>query len=39
MSEQEMEQLLGYYKPNAVPSLDLLRLQEPGGAFDGPFLM
>lgn len=39
MSEKDMEQLLGYYKPNTVPSLDLLRLQEPDGAFDGPFLI
>ncbi|KAJ8117210.1 hypothetical protein OPT61_g1541 [Boeremia exigua] len=29
ISDSEMEQLLGYYKPNTVPSLDLLRLQEP----------
>ncbi|KAJ4405199.1 Bifunctional dehydrogenase and ferrochelatase [Didymella pomorum] len=39
MSEKDMEQLLGYYKPNTVPSLELLRLQEPDGAFDGPFLI
>lgn len=39
MSEKDMEQLLGYYKPNTVPSLELLRLREPDGAFDGPFLI
>lgn len=39
MTERDMEQLLGFYKPNTAPSLDLLRLQEPDGAFDGPFLI
>jgi precorrin-2 dehydrogenase/sirohydrochlorin ferrochelatase len=39
MTEEDMEALLGFYKPNTVPSLDALRLQEEGGAFDGPFLI
>jgi len=39
MSEEDMEALLGFYKPNTVPSLDLLRLQDEDGAFDGPFLI
>ncbi|KAL6708073.1 Bifunctional dehydrogenase and ferrochelatase [Coniothyrium glycines] len=39
LTEEDMEMLLGYYKPNAVPSLEEIRLQEPDGAYDGPFLI
>ena len=39
MTEQDMEMLLGFYKPGTVPSLEQVRLQEPDGAFDGPFLI
>ncbi|KAF2762215.1 siroheme synthase middle domains-like protein [Pseudovirgaria hyperparasitica] len=39
MEEKDMEALLGYYHPNAVPSLDNLRLGEEPGIyqFDGSF--
>jgi precorrin-2 dehydrogenase/sirohydrochlorin ferrochelatase len=39
MEERDMEDLLKYYEPNIVPSLEDLRLeQEPGVAeFDGSF--
>jgi precorrin-2 dehydrogenase/sirohydrochlorin ferrochelatase len=39
MTEEDMETLLGFYKPNTVPSLEEVRLQEPDGAYDGPFLI
>jgi precorrin-2 dehydrogenase/sirohydrochlorin ferrochelatase len=39
MTEEDMDMLLGFYTPGTVPSLEQLRLQEPGGAFDGPFLI
>lgn len=39
MTEEDMEMLLGFYKPGTVPSLELVRLQEADGAYDGPFLM
>jgi precorrin-2 dehydrogenase/sirohydrochlorin ferrochelatase len=39
MTEEDMDMLLGFYKPGTVPTLEQLRLQEPGGAFDGPFLI
>jgi precorrin-2 dehydrogenase/sirohydrochlorin ferrochelatase len=39
MTEEDMEMLLGFYKPGTVPSLEQVRLQEPDGAFDGPFLI
>jgi len=39
MTEEDMETLLGFYKPGTIPSLEQVRLLEPGGAFDGPFLM
>jgi precorrin-2 dehydrogenase/sirohydrochlorin ferrochelatase len=39
MTEEDMEMLLGFYKPGSVPSLELVRLQEPDGAYDGPFLI
>lgn len=39
MTEEDMEELLGYYKPNTVPSLDAVRLGEADGVFDGPFLI
>jgi precorrin-2 dehydrogenase/sirohydrochlorin ferrochelatase len=39
MTEEDMEMLLGFFKPGTVPSLQLVRLQEPDGAFDGPFLI
>lgn len=39
MTEEDMEMLLGFFKPGTVPSLDMVRLQEPDGAFDGPFLI
>lgn len=31
--------LLSFYKPGVVPSLEAVRLQEPDGAYDGPFLI
>lgn len=39
MNEADMEALLGFYKPNVVPSLDEVRLgEEPGvPTFDGTF--
>jgi precorrin-2 dehydrogenase/sirohydrochlorin ferrochelatase len=39
MEERDMEDLLKYYEPNVVPSLEDLRLgKEPGIAeFDGSF--
>lgn len=39
LTDEDMEVLLSFYKPNAVPSLELVRLQEPDGAYDGPFLV
>jgi precorrin-2 dehydrogenase/sirohydrochlorin ferrochelatase len=39
MTEEDMETLLGFYKPNTVPCLEEVRLQEPDGAYDGPFLI
>jgi precorrin-2 dehydrogenase/sirohydrochlorin ferrochelatase len=39
MTEQDMEELLGFYKPGTVPSLEMVRLGEPDGAYDGPFLI
>lgn len=39
MTEEDMETLLGFYKPGTVPSLEQVRLQEPDGAYDGPFLL
>lgn len=39
MNDQDMEQLLGFYQPGKVPSLDQLRLHEEPGivGFDGAF--
>jgi precorrin-2 dehydrogenase/sirohydrochlorin ferrochelatase len=37
MTEEDMEMLLGFYKP--VPTLEQVRLQEADGAYDGPFLI
>lgn len=39
MTEEDMEILLGFYKPNTVPTFEEVRLLEPEGAFDGPFLI
>lgn len=39
MTDEDMDDLLGFYKPNTVPTLDELRLAQPDGAFDGPFLI
>lgn len=39
MTEEDMDELLGFYKPNTIPSLDQVRLGEADGAFDGPFLI
>ncbi|KAF2683927.1 siroheme synthase middle domains-like protein [Lentithecium fluviatile CBS 122367] len=39
MTEEDMETLLGFYRPGTVPSLEQVRLQEPDGAYDGPFLI
>jgi precorrin-2 dehydrogenase/sirohydrochlorin ferrochelatase len=39
LTEEDMETLLGFYTPNTVPSLEQVRLQEPDGAYDGPFLI
>ncbi|KAF2789382.1 siroheme synthase middle domains-like protein [Melanomma pulvis-pyrius CBS 109.77] len=39
MTEEDMEALLGFYKPGTVPSLETVRLGEPDGAYDGPFLI
>jgi precorrin-2 dehydrogenase/sirohydrochlorin ferrochelatase len=39
MTEEDMEMLLGFYKPGTVPTLEQVRLQEPDGAYDGPFLI
>jgi precorrin-2 dehydrogenase/sirohydrochlorin ferrochelatase len=39
MTEEDMEMLLGFYKPNTVPTLEEVRLQEADGAYDGPFLI
>lgn len=39
MTEEDMEALLGFYKPGTVPSLDALRPQKVGGAFNKPFLI
>jgi precorrin-2 dehydrogenase/sirohydrochlorin ferrochelatase len=39
MTEEDMETLLGFYKPNTVPSLEAVRLHEADGAYDGPFLI
>jgi precorrin-2 dehydrogenase / sirohydrochlorin ferrochelatase len=39
MSDEDMERLLGYYKPNSVPTLEQVRLGEELGnwGFDGSF--
>lgn len=39
MEDADMEALLGFYKPNTVPSLEQLRLEEEPGVFgfDGSF--
>jgi precorrin-2 dehydrogenase/sirohydrochlorin ferrochelatase len=39
MTQEDMEMLLGFYKPGTVPTLEQVRLQEPDGAYDGPFLI
>ena len=39
LTEEDMEMLLTFYKPNTVPSLEQVRLHEPDGAYDGPFLI
>jgi precorrin-2 dehydrogenase / sirohydrochlorin ferrochelatase len=39
MTEEDMEVLLGFYKPGSVPRLEQVRLHEADGAFDGPFLI
>lgn len=39
LTEEDMEMLLGFYKPGTVPSLEEVRLHEPDGAYDGPFLI
>ncbi|KAF9729321.1 hypothetical protein PMIN06_004421 [Paraphaeosphaeria minitans] len=39
MTDEDMDGLLGFYTPNTVPSLDEVRLAQPDGAFDGPFLI
>ncbi|KAF2199181.1 siroheme synthase middle domains-like protein [Delitschia confertaspora ATCC 74209] len=39
MTEEDMEVLLGYYRPNCIPSLEEVRLSEPSGAYNGPFLI
>ncbi|PVI01913.1 siroheme synthase [Periconia macrospinosa] len=39
MTEEDMEMLLEYYSPGLVPSFETVRLQEPDGAYDGPFLI
>ncbi|KAF2261291.1 siroheme synthase middle domains-like protein [Lojkania enalia] len=39
MTEEDMEALLGFYQPGTVPSLEEVRLGEPLGAYDGPFLI
>lgn len=39
MTEEDMDTLLGFYKPGNVPSLESVRLNEPDGAYDGPFLI
>jgi precorrin-2 dehydrogenase/sirohydrochlorin ferrochelatase len=39
MTEEDMEMLLGFYKPGTVPTLEQVRLQESDGAYDGPFLI
>ncbi|KAF1952378.1 siroheme synthase middle domains-like protein [Byssothecium circinans] len=39
MTEENMETLLDFYKPGTVPTLDAVRLREPDGAYDGPFLI
>lgn len=39
MSDEDMEVLLTFYKPNCVPSLEEVRLSEPQGAYNGPFLI
>lgn len=39
MTEEDMETLLGFYKPGTVPSLEAVRLRESDGAYDGPFLI
>jgi precorrin-2 dehydrogenase/sirohydrochlorin ferrochelatase len=39
MTDEDMEALLGFYKPGTVPKLDQLRLGEEPGVytFDGSF--
>ena len=39
MTEEDMDTLLGFYKPGTVPSLQTVRLTGTGGAYDGPFLI
>ncbi|KAF2732917.1 siroheme synthase middle domains-like protein [Polyplosphaeria fusca] len=39
MTEDDMESLLGFFQPGTVPSLEALRLGDPDGVFDGPFLI
>lgn len=39
MTEEDMDTLLSFYKPNTVPSLEGVRLRESDGAYDGPFLI
>lgn len=39
MTEEDMEVLLGFYKPGDIPSLEEVRLYEADGAYDGPFLI
>ncbi|KAF2639510.1 siroheme synthase middle domains-like protein [Massarina eburnea CBS 473.64] len=39
MTEEDMEMLLGFYEPGNVPTLEAVRLYQPDGAYDGPFLI
>ena len=39
MTEEDMDMLLTFYKPGHVPTLEAVRLREPDGAYDGPFLI
>ncbi|KAF2272045.1 siroheme synthase middle domains-like protein [Westerdykella ornata] len=39
MTDEDMDTLLEFYKPGTVPTLAEVRLYEPGGVYEGPFLI
>ncbi|KAF2187876.1 siroheme synthase middle domains-like protein [Zopfia rhizophila CBS 207.26] len=39
LTDDDMDTLLGFYRPGTVPTLGAVRLGQPSGAYDGPFLI